>query len=83
MFPACIFCQSLSHHTNNYPYWSSRVLHVHKVLTNHKPYPIFVPTQSPILNIQNLIIFLTLPNVVCRKSIIPHVFIPFTRNVME
>jgi len=52
-------------------------------LIDHKPYLVSIPIQSPVLNIQNLVYFLALPNEACRKPIIPPIFIPFTRNVME
>ncbi len=37
-FLACIFCQSLGHHINNYPYQSSRILPTQIVLVDYKPY---------------------------------------------
>jgi hypothetical protein len=55
----------------------------HIILIDHRPYSISLLVQSPISNIQNLIYPLALPNVACRKPIIPHVFIPFIGNVME
>jgi hypothetical protein len=50
---------------------------------DHKPYLISLPIQSLISNIQNSVYSLTLPNVTCRKPIIPHVSIPLIKNVME
>ncbi len=56
---------------------------MHTILTNHKPYSIYVTIQNPIPNIQNLVYSLTLPNVACREPIIPHVFVLLTGNLME
>ncbi len=53
------------------------------ILTNHRPYLVSLPIQSLILNIQNLVYPSTLPNVTCKKLIIPPIFGPFTGNVME
>jgi hypothetical protein len=33
--------------------------------------------------VQNLVYPSSLPNVGCRKPVIPHVFVPLTENVME
>jgi hypothetical protein len=82
-FPTCIFCQSSYHQTNNCPYRSNQILPTQIVLTNHRPYLISLLVQSFVLNVQNLIYPSTPPNVTCRKPIILHVSIPFTKNVME
>jgi len=50
---------------------------------NHKPYLVSLTVQSLILNVQNSIYPLALPNVACREPIIPPISIPLTRNVME
>jgi hypothetical protein len=34
-------------------------------------------------NVKNLVYFLALPNVACKKPIIPLLSVPLTRNVME
>jgi hypothetical protein len=39
--------------------------------------------QSINLNVQNSIYRSTLPNVSCKETIIPHGFVPLTKNVME
>ncbi len=82
-FLACLFCLSLSHQTDNCPYRSSSVLLAHIILTNHKLYLVSLLVQSSISNIQNSVYPLTLPNVACRESIIPHVSTPLTKNVMQ
>ncbi len=50
------------------------------VLADHKPYPVSLPVQSLIPNVQNLVYPSTLSNVACRESVI---FVPFTKNIME
>ncbi len=51
--------------------------------SDHKPYSISLLVQSLILNVQNSVYFLALPNVACREPIISFVSILRTRNVME
>ncbi len=53
------------------------------VLIVHKPYSISLHVQSLVLNVQNLVYPLALPNVTCRKPIIPLFFVLFIGNVME
>ncbi len=83
MFIGCSFCQSLGHHINNCPYRSNKILLTHIVLAYHRSYPISIHVQSPIPNIQNLVYSLALPNVVCIKSVIPHVYVLFIGNILE
>jgi hypothetical protein len=45
---------------------------------DHKPYPVILPIQSLVPNVWNLDYPSALPNVVCRKPILP-----LTRNVMD
>jgi hypothetical protein len=73
----------LGHQTNNCPYWFNSVLSTHTILNNHKPYPVSLPIQSSILNIQNLIYPLALPNVACKELTIPPNFIFLFENVTE
>jgi hypothetical protein len=80
-FPTYIFCQSSYHQTNNCPYQSSQILPTQLILMDHKPYLISLHVQILVSNVQNLIYPSAPPNVTCR--IIPHVPIPFTKNVME
>ncbi len=44
----------------------------HTILTNHRPYIVSIHVYS-----------LTLLNVACRKPIIPPIFVPIIKNVME
>ncbi len=83
VFLACIFCQSLGHQIDNCSYQSSRVLFTQIVLMNHRPYLVSLLVQSLVLNVLNSVYPLTLQNVACRESIIPHVSIPLPGNVME
>jgi hypothetical protein len=50
---------------------------------NHRPYLVSLNVQNLIPNIQNLIYPSTLPNVACRKLIIPPIFASLTGNVVE
>jgi hypothetical protein len=52
-------------------------------LTNRKPYSVSIPFQTLISSIQNLVYSLALPNVACRKPIIPFISVPLIGNVME
>jgi hypothetical protein len=42
-----------------------------------------LPIQSPVLNIQNLVYPLALPNVACRKPVVPPISVPFIENVIK
>jgi hypothetical protein len=53
------------------------------ILINHRPYPVSLPVQNLIPNVQILVYPSTLSNVDYRKSIIPPISIPFTGNVMD
>jgi hypothetical protein len=50
---------------------------------DHKPYLVALPIQNLVPNVWNLIYLSALPNVACRKPIIPLVFVPLTINVMD
>jgi hypothetical protein len=52
-------------------------------LTNRKLYSVSIPFQTLISNIQNLVYSLALPNVACKKEIIPFISVPLIGNVME
>jgi hypothetical protein len=53
------------------------------MLTDDRPYSISLHVQILVLNVQNSIYPLALPNVTCRELVIPLVSIPLTKNVME
>ncbi len=55
----------------------------HIVLTDHKLYLVLIPIQNLASNIQNSVYYLTLPNVPCKKLVIPLVSIMLTKKVME
>ncbi len=55
----------------------------HTILTNHRPYLVYIHVRSLVSNIQNLVYSSALPNVACREPIIPPVFVSFIGNVME
>jgi hypothetical protein len=52
-------------------------------MMDHRPYLVSLLVPSLVPNVQNLMYIVALPNVDCRKPILPRVSIPLTRNVIE
>jgi len=50
---------------------------------DHRPYLVSLTISTLVLNVQNLMYISTLPNVACKKPILPHVSIPLIGNVIE
>ncbi len=82
-FPTRIFCQSLGHQIDNCPYCSNKILPTQIIPMDHKPYLISTHVQSFVPNVYNLVYPLTLLNAFCKKLVIPHIFVPLIKNVME
>jgi hypothetical protein len=73
----------VGHQIDNCPYRFNSVFLAHTRLTNHELCLVSLPIQSRVLNIQNPVYPLALPNVACRKPVVPPISVPFTKNVIE